>query len=184
MNNRISKYMADLHPLDQPEMMDRLRLLRALATVAILVNIMITFLVIAVVYFALGGRPLSGNAGKVMGLPIVTIIAAVLMVLAILISLVQVPRIWAKGIQRVKTTLPDPPEPGASIDTDGERMWQVYAAGRFCEIALTMTAIILTAIMFHLTADWTMIGFIAVLIAFLSARFPTEARAREWFERV
>jgi hypothetical protein len=35
-------------------------------------------------------------------------------------------------------------------------------------------------VMFHLSADWLMLAFVAGMIVFQVVRFPTEARVRSW----
>jgi hypothetical protein len=86
------------------------------------------------------------------------------------------------GIKRIATTPPPPPEPGVPPDTTADRLWKLYAQGKFIEYGLAEGAAILTAVLFHLSADWLMIGFVAGMVAFMAVRFPTAGRVRAWFD--
>lgn len=184
MTNRIADYLDpdDGHPLDRPEFADRQRVLKVLCTGLMVLMTLVALLVIAVVRFALGARPLPGNAGLVGGIPILTVLAAVVTLTVPLIATVVVPVLRAAGIRTVATTPPAPPEPGAPDENDADRLWKVYAAGKFVEYALAEAAVLATAILFHVTSDWTMMGFIAAMVLFMLVRFPTAARARNWFD--
>ena len=57
----------------------------------------------------------------------------------------------------------------------------MYAQGKFTEYGLAEGAAILTAVLFHLSADWLMIGFVAGMVAFMAVQFPTATRVRSWF---
>lgn len=180
--NRISQYLAEVVPdFDSPPFADRLRAVRILCFLLIAIVLVSTISVISVVTMALGGRPLSGNAGMVSGVPIITVIAAFSTLTCAAIASFIVPLIWARGIKRVKSTPADAPEEGANPETEQDRLWRVYTAGKFAEFALAEGAAILTAVLFHLTADWLMMAFIAAMVAFMIVRFPTAAKAREWF---
>jgi hypothetical protein len=180
--NRISQYLAeDVPDFELPPFADRLRAIRILCLGLITVIVVATVSVIAVVRFALGGRPLSGNAGMVSGVPIVTVIAAFASLTCVAVASFVVPMIWARGIKRVKSTPADPPEEGAELETEKDRLWRVYTAGKFTEFALAEGAAILTAVLFHLTADWLMMAFIATMVVFMVVKLPTAGKAREWF---
>jgi heme/copper-type cytochrome/quinol oxidase subunit 2 len=182
MTNRITDYLDPPHPLDRPEFADRHRVLKFLCGGLMVAMTLVTLLVIAVVRFALGARPLPGNAGLVAGVPILTVLAAVITLTVPLIATIVVPIIRASGIRKVATTPPAPPEPGAPDENDADRLWKVYSAGKFVEYALAEGAVLATAILFHVTSDWTMMGFIAAMVLFMLVRFPTTARARTWFD--
>ena len=183
--NRIRQFLpADVPDFEHPPFADRLRAIRILCLGLITVILVATLSVISVVTFALGGRPLSGNAGLVSGVPIVTVIAAFTTLTCAAIASFVVPMVWARGIKKVKSTPADPPEEGAALETEQDRLWRVYTAGKFTEFALAEGAAILTAVLFHLTADWLMMAFIAAMVAFMVVRFPTAAKAREWFTSI
>ena len=184
MTNRIADYFDPVagHPLDRPEFADRQRVLKALCLGLMVMMTMVTLLVIAVVRFALGARPLPGNAGLVGGIPILTIIAAVITLTVPLVATILVPLLRAAGIRRVATTEPAPPEPGAVDENDADRLWKVYSAGKFVEYALAEAAVLATAVLFHVTSDCLMMGFIAAMVLFMLVKFPTTAKARVWFD--
>ena len=184
MTNRIADYFdPDAgHPLDRPEFADRQRVLKALCLGLMVMMTMVTLLVIAVVRFALGARPLPGNAGLVGGIPILTVIAAVITLTVPLVATILVPLLRAAGIRRVATTEPAPPEPGAADENDADRLWKVYSAGKFVEYALAEAAVLATAVLFHVTSDFLMMGFIAAMVLFMLVKFPTTAKARAWFD--
>ena len=184
MTNRIARYFdPDAgHPLDRPEFVDRQRMLKVLCGGLMVMMTMVTLLVIAVVRFALGARPLPGNAGLVAGMPILTIIAAVLTLAVPTVATILVPLLRAAGLRKVATTDPLPPEPGTADENDADRLWKVYSVGKFVEYALAEGAVLATAVLFHVTSDWVMMGFIAALVLYMLVKFPTTEKARSWFD--
>jgi hypothetical protein len=56
----------------------------------------------------------------------------------------------------------------------------VYAQGKFAEYGPTTAAAFVTAVLFHLAADWLMLVFVVGMVAFQLLRFPTERRVRSW----
>src|SRR4051812_45369137 len=103
--NRISQYLpADVPDFELPPFADRLRAIRILCLGLIAIVVVATVSVVSVVTFALGGRPLSGNAGMVSGVPIVTVIAAFTTLTCVAIASFVVPVVWARGVKKVFTT--------------------------------------------------------------------------------
>ena len=181
--NRIGQYLDDgPHPLDTPEMLGRQHLLRVLCLILIGGVLFITAGVVSTVYFALGGKPLSGNAGRLVGVPIITVVGAALTLTAVALARFLVPILWSRGIRRVATEPPEPPEDGVPPETEPERLWRVYSSGKFAEFALAEAAAVATAILYHLTADLAMIAFVGGVVAFLIVRLPTAARNRAWYD--
>ncbi len=181
--NRISQYLSDgPHPLDEPEMAAKQRVLRLLCLSLIAGLAVLSVGVMCTVYFALGGRPLSGNAGRLVGVPIVTVLGATLTLSAVAIARLIVPILWSNGLKRVATEAPEPPEEGAASESETDRLWRVYASGKFAEFAVTEAAAVATAVLYHLTADPAMIAFVAGIALFQLLRLPTPARNRAWFD--
>jgi hypothetical protein len=179
--NRISTYLSDdPHPLDRLEFLDRLRALRMLCLAIILGTVFVVTGISMVVRFALGGVALAQNGALLAGIPILTVIGAVLTLTAVAVATLVVPVMTTAGIKRIATT--PPPEPGVPPDTTADRLWKLYAQGKFIEYGLAEGAAILTAVLFHLSADWLMIGFVAGMVAFMAVRFPTAGRVRAWFD--
>jgi len=183
--NRIRQYLAsDVPDFERPPFSDRLRGIRMLCAVLILGVLFLTTGVIATVEFALGGRPLGGNAGKVSGVPVVTVAVAFASLTCVAVASMVVPLIWKRGVARVLTSPADDPEDGAERETEPDRLWRVYAAGKFTEFALAEGAAITTAILFHLTADRLMLVFIAAMVLFMLVKFPTLGKAKAWFASI
>ena len=181
--NRIRQYLDDApHPLDTPAMLGRQRLLRALCLILIGGILFITAGVVSTVYFALGGKPLSGNAGRLVGVPIITVVGAALTLSAVALARLIVPIIWNGGIRKVATEPPETPEEGVPPETEPERLWRVYSGGKFAEFAVAEGAAVATAVLYHLTADPVMIAFVGGVVAFLIVRLPTAARNRAWYD--
>ena len=181
--NRISQYLSDDgHPLDSPEMVARQKVLRLLCLGLIGFLVVVTIGVMSTVEFALGGRPISGNAGRLVGVPIVTVLGATLTLSAVAIARFLVPFLWSTGLRRVATEPPETPEEGVPPETESERIWHVYATGKFAEFAITEAAAVATAVLYHLTADWFMIGFVGGIILFQVLRLPTIPRNRAWYD--
>ena len=180
--NRIAPYWSDGgHPLDTPEMTAKQRVLRLLCLALVAGLAILSVGVMSTVYFALGGRPISGNAGRLVGVPIVTVLGATLTLSAVAIARFAAPMLWASGLKRVATEAPDPPEDGVPPETELERLWRVYASGKFAEFAITEAAAVATAVLYHLTADLFMIAFVAGIALFQLLRLPTVARNRAWY---
>ena len=181
--NRIAPYWSDGgHPLDTPEMQSRQRVLRLLCLALVAGLAILSAGVMSTVYFALGGRPISGNAGRLVGVPIVTVLGATLTLSAVAIARFATPLMWSSGLKRVATEAPEPPEDGVPPETEPERLWRVYASGKFAEFAITEAAAVATAVLYHLTADLFMIAFVAGIALFQLLRLPTAARNRAWYD--
>ncbi len=181
--NRIRQYLPDdPHPLDAPPMRAKQRALRLLCLALIAGLVLLTVGVMSTVEFALGGRPISGNAGRLAGVPVVTVLGATLTLLAVAIARVVVPWLWAGGLRRVATEAPEAPEEGAAPETEPDRLWDVYARGKFAEFALAEAVAVATAVLYHLTADSAMIAFVAGVALFQLLRLPTAARNRAWYD--
>ena len=181
--NRIAPYWSDGgHPLDTPEMQARQRVLRLLCLALVAGLAILSAGVMSTVYFALGGKPISGNAGRLVGVPIVTVLGATLTLSAVAIARFAAPLMWSSGLKRVATEAPEPPEDGVPPETEPERLWRVYASGKFAEFAITEAAAVATAVLYHLTADLFMIAFVAGIALFQLLRLPTAARNRAWFD--
>ena len=181
--NRIRPYLTEIeHPLDSAPMRARQRVLRWLCIGLVAGLVVVAAGVISTVYFALGGKPLSGNAGRLVGVPIVTVVGATLTLTAVAIARFAVPFLWSVGIRRVATEPPEPPEEGVPPETEPERLWRVYAGGKFAEFALADAAAVATAVLYHLTADPAMLAFIGGAAAFMLLRLPTAARNRDWYD--
>ena len=61
------------HPLDGPAVAGRLIMLRMVCRVMIGGLLTITFLIVCVVWFALDGQPIAGNAVQLGGISVVTL---------------------------------------------------------------------------------------------------------------
>jgi hypothetical protein len=180
--NRLRDYLeAPVPDFDRPPFRDRLRGIRMLCGILILGVFVLTAGVLATVHFALGGRALGGNAGRIDGVPVVTVVAAFASLTCLAVASFAVPAIWQRGVARVRSTPADPPEEGAEPETEADRLWRVYAAGKFTEFALAEGAAIATLVMFHLTADRLMLVFVAAMVAFMFVKFPTAGKAERWF---
>jgi len=129
-----------------------------------------------VVLLALGNQPLV----KIGGTQVLTGVGAVLTLTAVVVAVLLVPYLTKSGLRTVATTVPPPPEEGVPPDTPTDRLWRVYAQGKFAEYGLTTAAAFITAVLFHLSADWLMMGFVGGMVVFQIVRFPTEGRVRSW----
>jgi hypothetical protein len=177
MQNRISQYLTnDPHPLDLPEFADRQRVLRMLCLGLIAGTIFTVIGFSMVVRFALGGQAIAQNGALLAGIPILTVVGAFLTLTAVAVSTFAVIWMVKSGIRRIAT------EPIAPPDTEADQLWKLYSQCKFTEYGLADGAIIITVVLFHLSADWLMIGFIAGLIVNLVLRFPSVARTRAWFD--
>jgi hypothetical protein len=183
MTNRISGYLSDdPHPLDRPEFAGRLKALQVLCLGMMLGTVAFLVGAAMVVRFALGGRPIMQNGALAGGIPIVTVIGAVVTLTAVAVATLLGPVVRKAGLKAVATTPPPPPEPGTAPDTEADWLWKVYAQGKFAEFGLADGAAILTAVLYHLSADWLMLVFVGGMLAYMAVRFPTAGRVRSWFD--
>jgi hypothetical protein len=181
VTNRLSQYLsADRHPLDRPEFVDRLRALRVVCLGIILGTAAVVTLITLVVRYALNGRPIVQNGAMAGDIPIVTAVGLVLTLGAVAVAAVCVPVMRAAGLRTIATAPPPPPD--TREDSEADRLWQVYAKGKFVEYAVLDGAAIATAVLYHLSADWLMIGFVVGMLAYLAVRLPTADRVRAWFD--
>jgi hypothetical protein len=174
MTNRVSDFLPPEPPAD--DLSEKLRGLRVLCLGLILFGFVLLTMVSSVVAFGLGGRSLV----KVGGEQVLTGVGAVLTLTAVAVAVLVVPPVTKAGLRKVATTPPDPPDEGAEPDTELDRLWRVYAQGKFIEYGLADAAAVVTAVLFHLSADWLMLLFVGGMILFQIVRFPTEPRARAW----
>jgi hypothetical protein len=83
------------------------------------------------------------------------------------------------GVRKLAADPPVPPGPPA--DADG--LVGVFAAATFAEYAVACAVGFAWAVLLHATADPLMLVWIAGLVGFLAARYPTDRRAKAWFDR-
>jgi len=177
MTNRVSDYLPpDNPPADGDDLAGRLRSLRTLCLGVLLFEFALLLMVSGVVVLALGNRPIV----KIGRTEILTGVGAVLTLTAVVVAVLLVPYLTRSGLRTVATTPPPPPEEGVPVETPADRLWRVYAQGKFAEYGLTAAAAFITAVLFHLSADWLMLGFVCGMCVFQIVRFPTEGRVRNW----
>ncbi|MEO2092407.1 MAG: hypothetical protein ABGY75_23390 [Gemmataceae bacterium] len=175
MTNRIADHLPnDAHPLDRPDMQDRQRAVRVACLGVVLGTAVVVTSITMVVRFALGGRPIMQNGALVAGVPVVTVFGAAVTLGAVAVASLVIPALRRAGIKQIAA---DPPDP----DADPEKLWLLYAKTKFAEYGLADGAAVLTAVLYHLSADWLMIVFVGGMLAFLLVRFPTKAAVRRWY---
>lgn len=178
MTNRVSDFLPPdtPPPADGDDLADKHRGLRVMCGGMIAFGFALLALVSSVVVFGLGGQSLPKGGGTV----VLTGIGAVLTLTAVALAVLLVPVLTKSGLRKVATEPPAPPEEGVEPDTELDRLWRVYAQGKFLEYGLAEGAAVITAVLFHLSADWVMLLFVGGMILFQIVRFPTEARVRGW----
>ncbi len=177
MTNRIADHLPpEPPPADGYDLADKLRVLRTLCLGVLLFEVTLLLMASGVVVLALGNKPLV----KIGGTQVLTGVGAVLTLTAVVVAVLVVPFLTKSGLKTVATTAAPPPEEGVTPETPTDRLWGVYAQGKFAEYGLTTAAALVTAVLFHLAADWLMLGFVGGMIAFQVVRFPTEGRVRSW----
>jgi hypothetical protein len=175
MTNRISDHLPnDAHPLDRPDLQDRQRAVRVACLGIVLGTAVVVTSITMVVRFALGGRPIMQNGALVAGIPVVTVFGAAVTLGAAAVASLVIPAMRRAGLKQIAAEPPDP-------DADPERLWLLYAKTKFAEYGLADGAAVLTAVLYHLSADWLMIVFVGGMLAFLLVRFPTQAAVRRWY---
>lgn len=177
MTNRIADHLpSEPPPADDDDLADKLRSLRTLCLGVLLFEVTLLLMASSVVVFALKGQPLV----KIGGTVALTGVGAVLTLTAVVVAVLVVPFLTRSGLRTVATTAAPPPEEGVPPDTPTDRVWRVYAQGKFAEYGLTTAAAFVTAVLFHLSADWLMLGFVGGMVVFQAVRFPTASRVQGW----
>lgn len=177
MTNRVSDYLPpDNASADGDDLAGKLRGIRVMCLGVLLFEATLLLMVSGVVVLALGNRPIV----KIGGTQVLTAVGAVLTLTAVVVAVFLVPVLTRSGLRAIATTTPTPPEEGVQPDTPTDRLWRVYAQGKFTEYGLTTAAAFVTAVLFHLSADWLMLAFVCGMCVFQILRFPTESRVRSW----
>jgi hypothetical protein len=158
----------------------RLRSMQIIAG-ALLIGVT-TFLAI-VLYLVLvqnGGR---GNLPP-NNLPIVTFIAAAMIATLGPMSFF-VPGIMTQSVLPKIVTGRLTPAGGnpAAFATDGAKLMALYQTTMIVGYALVEGAAFMGCVAYLLDGHWLALGVVAVAVALMLARFPTEGRVRSWVER-
>jgi hypothetical protein len=166
------------HPLDEPELADKVRLARTvrLAILALLVVISVGFS--GVVFLTLDGVPLAGNQYTIGGLSVLTVAALVVTPFVPVVAAVAGRRKRAELVERTARTHPEVAGPEA----DAEGLVTAYVAGAFQESAVAVGFAFGLALLFHVISSPWLLGCIAVLWLVLAARLPSLPRARRWYD--
>ena len=179
MTNRIAGYDPDSpHPLDAPTAQAKHRVLAFLFATLIIGLAVVLIGVSGTVIFALGGRPLPKNGAMLSGIPILTVIGAILTMSAVMMATVIVPFLTKSGLTTIARRTG-----GEADESESDALLALYSKTKFLEAALAEGAGVVTAILFHLSADWLMIAFAGGMLAFLLLRFPTKSALRTWYDR-
>lgn len=158
------------HPLDEPRLARRIGTLGALCRGMMIALVVVTAGIWMVIWFALDGEPLTGHLIVVGGLPVVTVVTGVLTLFVPPVAL------WA-GRAKSAAGLRELP-----ADADDERLLDLFAGVVFTEYAVAGVAAFAWALVFHATSDPLMLLWIAAILAFMTTRYPTAARAKAWFD--
>lgn len=184
------------HPLDVSPLRDRLVLLRTLCGGLMLAMAMVTALIVMVVWFALDGQPIAGNAVRVGGVSAVTLAAVAVAVVVPPVGLLFARRQWEAEVAALSGSpspagggagggvafsednpSPPPPPPTGEGGQDADAARLTAASTRvFLEFAPALSAGAACALSYHLTADAALLAAVAGLELFLLARFPTRRR--------
>jgi hypothetical protein len=167
--------------LDSPPLQQKMRAVRLLCLALIVFSIVVLIGVIGTVYFALGGQALPKNGAMLGGLPILTIIGGFVTLNAVIIGTVIEGFLRKQGLDAIATTPPAPPEAGAEVESRAERILNVFAKIKFTQFALCEAACTVTAVMYHLSADWLMMVFAAGMPLFMLVKFPTTSATTRWY---
>jgi len=165
----------DPHPLDRPVNSARLHVIRVLCAAFILFSMIVMIGVVGTVTFALGGKALPKNGALLGGVPILTVIAAVLTMSAVAVGLLVERFLTVRELRAIAT------EPNAE-EPQSQRLLTLYAKIKFTLFALAEGACVSTAIMYHLSADILMIAFAAGMTVFMLTQFPTAKFTRRWYD--
>jgi len=166
------------HPLDAPEFVQKLALLRTvrLGMMAVLVVASVGFSF--VVFFALDGVPLAGNRYTIDGVSVLALAGVVVTPFVPLAAYLAGRSKRAALVERMGLDHPEVVGPEA----DTERLLNAYAGGQFTEAAVAFSAALLMAIVFHVISSPLLLGCIGVLVLYLAARFPFAGRVKAWFD--
>jgi hypothetical protein len=157
-------------PLADPVLARRLAAIRTLCLAVVVGLVGIAAGVSLIVGYALDGQPLAGNAVTVQGLPLPTLVAATLAVVAVGV---------ARRLGRHRPVPLPHPELAGSPEAHDARL-NGFAAAAFAEFAVAAGTGFACCALMHVTADYRLLAVVGGLVLYLAARFPTAARARRW----
>jgi hypothetical protein len=167
------------HPLDAPLLARRLQVVRALCTAMIAGVVVVVLGVVSVLTFVFDWGPLAGHRVTVGGVSVLTPVAAVLTLATPAVAMAVGGSQTRAGVRKLAADPPAPP----GREADAEGLVGVFAGATFAEYAVTAAVGFAWAVVLHATADPLMLVWVAGLLAFLAVRYPTDRRARGWFDR-
>ncbi len=165
------------HPLDEPELADKVRLARTVRLIVLAVLVVISVGFSGVVFLTLDGVPLAGNRYTVGGLSVLTVAALVVTPFVPPIAFIAGRRKRAELVERTARAHPEVAGP----ESDAEGLVTAYVAGAFQESAVAVGFAFGLAILFHVISSPWLLGCIAVIWLFLALRLPSLPRARRWY---
>ncbi len=169
------------HPLDSAPLQGKARALLFLCSVMAGSTVVFFLGAFGVVQFALNGQALPRNGAMLAGIPILTVVGAVVSLTCLALARLIVPIVTKTGIQAIASNPAPPIEDGTLPQTEEERLLALFARCKFIEYGLAEGAAIACAVMYHLSADWLLMGFAVGMVLFMLVNLPTMPRTRHWF---
>lgn len=166
-----------LHPLDSPDHAGRLAMYRAACFGILAVLGLVTAGFGLVVHFALGNIPLAGRGVTVMGVPAVAVAGLVA-------TPVVIGGAWAlgrrRGLAAVRKPRAHPELVGDEFEQD--RTLAAVGARLFATFAPLFAFGAASALLYHLTSAYELLGCVGAYLAAMLVSFPTNRRLRRWYD--
>jgi hypothetical protein len=182
MNSKSPESLPMDSPLDDPTLQSKARALLALCLIMVGSTLVFFMGAFGVVQFALNGVALPRNGAVLAGIPILTVVGAVVSLTALASARILVPVLTHSGLKAIAWNPVPAVEDGTLPQSESERLLALFARGKFIEYGLAEGAAIACAVMYHLSADWLLMGFAMSMVLFMVVSLPTLSRVRAWFE--
>jgi hypothetical protein len=166
---------------DDPLPAAKLRTMQILAA-ALLMGVMIfLFVVLYMVLVQNQGQPL----GPPQDLPIVSLIAAVILVLNAPLVFVMPQILTQSSVKQIAAGTWKAPQgvSGASFNTDADKLLAVKQRTLLISLALIEGAAFCALIGFLLEGQYLALGVVGLAVVLMLALFPTEGRVRSWLDQ-
>lgn len=159
----------------------RLRVMQIIAG-ALLLGVL-TFLAIAL--FLVSGRPQGAAGGTADGLPVISVLAVMLLVVDAPLAFVVPSFLMRSAVRRIASGAWQAP-PGsdpAAFASDAAKLLTVRQTALIIGLALLEGVAFFACIAYLLEAQPFVLAVVLVAVALMLVNFPTEGRVRAWLER-
>jgi hypothetical protein len=166
---------------DDPLPAAKLRTMQIIAAALLMGVLVFLFVVLYMVLVQNQGQPL----GPPQDLPLVSLIAAVILVLNAPLVFVMPQILTQSSVKQIAAGTWKPPQgvSGAGFDTDTDKLLAVKQRTMLISLALIEGAAFCALIGFLLEGQYLALGVVGLAVILMLALFPSEGRVRAWLDQ-